>query len=160
MVPWYTCIVHTGQKGKKKGGRAERRSGKMGKEGEGERATWVETKEQVWAMVRGERKRMTRECRERERETEAGTRGKAHPLRCIVSVSRLFAREGHRGFEGERRKGRSESERGLSVIGNLYFCRPYLFRALTPASSVHQGKSQQWVTPIVSIERFRDARLW
>lgn len=63
-----------------------------------------------------------------------GARGpgrRRHPFRacCIVSVSGPSGRETARRVSMNRWCKR---DRRLSVIGNLYFCRPYLSSALTP----------------------------
>lgn len=50
---------------------------------------------------------------------------------CIVSVSSPSGRETARRMEGGGER-RCEREGPLSVIGNLYFCRPYLSSAFNP----------------------------
>lgn len=92
----------------------------MGKEGEGERATWVETKEQVWAMVRGERKRMTRECRERERERlKPGQEGKL-TLSAVLFLYPGCSRE--RDTEGSKEREGREGRRAREGYRLLEIC--------------------------------------
>lgn len=88
--------------------------------------------------------------RERERE-ETSLFAHAVLFLCPVVVG-----EGQSG--GCPRRQRVRARGPLSVIGNLYFCRPYQPSALTPCFRCTGSESQQWVIPIVSIGRHGETR--